>query len=387
MMRIGSVCSGYGGLDMAVHAVFGGDLAWVADMDPGAAAILAHRFPGIPNYGDITTVDWSAVEPVDIFCAGFPCQPVSAAGRRKGISDERWLFDDICAAIGRMVTRPRLLVLENVPGLLSANGGDAMAHVIQGLAALGYVGRYRLLRASDAGAPHKRERWFCIAWPAADACGHEPGRHGSVASICARDEGNRPRPGDRGTTEDADRAAGGERRLAASGQAEGGRPRANAGRSGGAPAADAERDARTQDEPHRPATAWHRPAAADAQGDGRHEGRPESARLVGRPDAAIGGDAAATNWGLYELAVQRWEHATGRVAPRPTEPGKTGERLSPVFVEWMMGLPAGWVTDVPGLSRNAKLKALGNGVVPQQAALALSLLLDRAGFTEVGEAA
>ena len=58
-------------------------------------------------------------------------------------------------------------------------------------------------------------------------------------------------------------------------------------------------------------------------------------------------------------------------------PGKTGERLSPAFVEWMMGLPEGWVAGVPGLTRNAQLKALGNGVVPQQAELALRMLLAR----------
>jgi DNA (cytosine-5)-methyltransferase 1 len=62
-------------------------------------------------------------------------------------------------------------------------------------------------------------------------------------------------------------------------------------------------------------------------------------------------------------------------------PGRKGDpRLSPVFAEWMMGLPAGWVTDVPGLSRNAQLKALGNGVVSAQAEMALRLLLERAGF-------
>lgn len=66
----------------------------------------------------------------------------------------------------------------------------------------------------------------------------------------------------------------------------------------------------------------------------------------------------------------------GRRAPSPVEPGPKGDpRLSPRFVEWLMGLPAGWVTDVPGLSRNAQLKALGNGVVPQQAEMALRLLL------------
>lgn len=81
------------------------------------------------------------------------------------------------------------------------------------------------------------------------------------------------------------------------------------------------------------------------------------------------------DWGIYTPAIQQWEAITGRSAPRPTEPGRTSERLSPRFVEWMMGLPEGWVTDVPGLTRNAQLKALGNGVVPQQAAAALRLLL------------
>lgn len=77
----------------------------------------------------------------------------------------------------------------------------------------------------------------------------------------------------------------------------------------------------------------------------------------------------------------------GRPAPRPTEPGKTAERLSPRFVEWMMGLPEGWVTDVPGLSRNAQLRILGNGCVPQQVELALRLLLARVRDGEAGEAA
>jgi DNA (cytosine-5)-methyltransferase 1 len=77
------------------------------------------------------------------------------------------------------------------------------------------------------------------------------------------------------------------------------------------------------------------------------------------------------DWREYEAAIRRQEHAFGRPAPLPTEPGKNGQpRLSPVFVEWLMGLPEGHVTGVPGISRNDMLKALGNGVVPQQAAAA-----------------
>jgi hypothetical protein len=84
-----------------------------------------------------------------------------------------------------------------------------------------------------------------------------------------------------------------------------------------------------------------------------------------------------TSWGKFQPAIQRWEEVLGRAAPRPTNPhGNDGaHRLSSAFTEWMMGLPEGWITDV-GLSRNDELKACGNGVVPQQAELALRVLLE-----------
>lgn len=84
-----------------------------------------------------------------------------------------------------------------------------------------------------------------------------------------------------------------------------------------------------------------------------------------------------TNWGKFEPAIRRWEIVLGRPAPSPTKPdGKDGaHRLSSAFTEWMMGLPKGWITDC-GLSRNDELKACGNGVVPQQAELALRILLE-----------
>ena len=89
------------------------------------------------------------------------------------------------------------------------------------------------------------------------------------------------------------------------------------------------------------------------------------------------GDVMGVDFGPYTAAIRRWEAVIGRPAPSPTEPGKDGRpRLSPRFVEWMLGLEDGHVTAV-GIPRNAQLKALGNGVVPQQAALALSMLLPR----------
>ncbi len=79
-LRIGSLCTGYGGLDMAVREVFGGTVVWHAENDSDASAVLACRYPQVPNLGDITTIDWATVEPVDIVTAGFPC-PASAEAR------------------------------------------------------------------------------------------------------------------------------------------------------------------------------------------------------------------------------------------------------------------------------------------------------------------
>ena len=92
------------------------------------------------------------------------------------------------------------------------------------------------------------------------------------------------------------------------------------------------------------------------------------------------------NWGKFEPAIRRWESVLGRPAPSPTKPdGRDGaHRLSSAFTEWMMGVPEGWITDC-GLKRNEELKACGNGVVPQQAELALRILLDGFVLETVGE--
>jgi DNA (cytosine-5)-methyltransferase 1 len=106
-------------------------------------------------------------------------------------------------------------------------------------------------------------------------------------------------------------------------------------------------------------------------------GASEKEVQAGNPKARL---EAVTNWGKFEPAIRRWEEVLGRPAPSPTKPdGKEGaHRLSSAFTEWMMGVPEGWITDC-GLKRNEELKACGNGVVPQQAELALRILLE--GFT------
>jgi DNA (cytosine-5)-methyltransferase 1 len=86
--------------------------------------------------------------------------------------------------------------------------------------------------------------------------------------------------------------------------------------------------------------------------------------------------AGVVDWGKYARGVLRWEQVTGRLVPCPLQPGRNGNVLAPAFVEWMMGLPEGWVTDL-GLSRTAMLRILGNGVVWQQAVLGLTVLWPR----------
>jgi DNA (cytosine-5)-methyltransferase 1 len=156
-MRIGSLCTGYGGLDMAVQSVFGGRLVWWSDVDSGSIATMTHHHPDVPNLGDLKTIDWSRVEPIDLLTAGYPCQPFSAAGKRLGVDDPRHLWPWIAYAVHRL--RPRIVVLENV----SAHLRRGFPIVAADLAALGYDARWCLVRASDIGAPHKRERLFVVA--------------------------------------------------------------------------------------------------------------------------------------------------------------------------------------------------------------------------------
>ncbi len=157
-LRIGSLCTGYGGLDLAVHAVLGGQLVWYAETDRHAQTVLAARFPGIPNLGDIRTVDWTGIPPVDIVTAGFPCQNISDAGKRDGITGaQSSLWTAVADAV--RVLRPRLVFVENVAALLRR--GLDVVHA--DLAALGYDTSWTCLRASDIGAAHRRDRLFLLA--------------------------------------------------------------------------------------------------------------------------------------------------------------------------------------------------------------------------------
>jgi len=391
-----SFCTGSAALDQAVEAATGLPTVLVGEKDPAASRLLAARLPHARNLGDITAVDFAALaaslpRPASL-TAGFPCQDISNAGPRGGIAGDRsGLWKTIARAVRHL--RPRLVFLENVAALRS-RGLDVVA---ADLAAIGYDARWMCLRAGDpeVGACHRRDRWFAVAHPAA---------------------------------ENPHLTVGPQRGAAASGQAQGGRARAHAGGRSGVLAA-----------PDRGLRLLPTPAAADGTGgpgaspkrqgglnlrtavtllptpaardwksgasnllgtnsrplnevvvnllptpkasDGPHGG-PNPRDTAGNyylPGQAVrlDGEWVATNGTDYGPAIRRWEQVLGRPAPEPTEPGTKGNRrLSPAFVEWMMGSDPGWVTSPElGLSRSDQLKILGNGVVIHQAALAYRSLL------------
>lgn len=168
-MKIGSLCTGIGGLDLAVEYMFNGTLAWISEVDDDAAGVTLSHYD-VPNYGDLTEVP--PFEPVDVLTAGYPCQPFALAGLRQGSNDERHLWPYIKQIVNNV--RPKFIVLENVRGHLTL-GFD---QVINDLAALGYDASWCCVPVEFAGGPHKRDRLFVLAWPAhLKGNGHSAGLH------------------------------------------------------------------------------------------------------------------------------------------------------------------------------------------------------------------
>jgi DNA (cytosine-5)-methyltransferase 1 len=337
-MRIGSLCTGYGGIDLAL----GGETVFVSEIDKDANTVIAQRFPGVPNLGDFTKLD--RLPECDVLTAGFPCQPVSQAGKRAGTDDERWLWDDIERVVGGMERPPGVLFLENVRGLLSANGGAAMGRVVSGLARLGYVGSYRLVSAASVGACHRRERVFIVA------------AHADGQRLKGREVGH-------------------------VGAKRGRQPERVSG-------VDLERSGVFG--PYWPAVArWERiigrpapdPTTADTKSGPDSGGQPRSQHVCTTADTRSerARMEASDPGGQGRQPAADSERALVRPGDGPSDAeGARTRRLNPRFVEWMMGLPDGWVTDT-GVSRTAQLKILGNGVVPQQAAAAWHMLGQRSG--------
>ena len=158
-MIYGSVCSGIEAATVAWHGL-GWRPAWFAEIDPFASAVLAHRYPDVPNYGDFTKIE--SAGPIELLVAGTPCQSFSVAGRRLGLDDPRGnLTLEFLRLASRL--RPRWIVWENVPGVLSIDGGRTFGAILGALAELGYGFAYRVLDAQYFGVPQRRRRVFVVA--------------------------------------------------------------------------------------------------------------------------------------------------------------------------------------------------------------------------------
>jgi DNA (cytosine-5)-methyltransferase 1 len=309
-VKIGSLCTGYGGLDLAVETFFDAQMVWCAENDKYASKVIEARF-NKPNLGDIKQIDWGSIEPIDILTAGYPCQPFSHAGHRKGENDERHIWPHILKGIS--ILRPKFIILENVRGHLSLG----FKEVLSDLAENGYDAKWRIVRASDVGAPHQRARLFIIAYSNSEGLQRTWHKADdftdgftSNTNCDACEESRR-----------ADREISTKSRGLQAGQ-DIGQARSEHGCS----------------------------CKASCNTNNQYQS-------YNREMSELGGRFASR----CEMSMQDIPNAL------------VDDKLNAKFVEYMMGLPGGWVTDLD-LSRSQQLKMLGNGVVPQQAYYALELL-------------
>ena len=277
-MRVGHLFAGIDGIGLGLEP-HGFDTAWFSEHEDAPSRVLAHHYPDVPNHGDITAIDWSKVEPVDVLTGGFPCQDISKAGRGAGIKEgtRSGLWFEYVRAIRAL--RPRLVIVENVSALLY-RGLDV---VLGDLHECGFDAEWSVLRASDVGAAHRRERLFVVAHVAdRNGVGHVHGEPGVVTAEAGIDALRHA-------------AAGGD------------------------------------------------PAAADTSSPERRGPQLETVGPTPGSAPEHRERAGSATWGEFWPAVRRWERVLGRPAPEPVADGW----MTADFVEWHQGFPAGWTDILP----------------------------------------
>jgi DNA (cytosine-5)-methyltransferase 1 len=165
-MRYGSVCSGVEAASVSWEPL-GFEPVFFSEIEPFPSAVLAHHWPDVPNYGDMTRFDEWGDQDIDILVGGTPCQSFSVAGLRKGLTDDR---GNLSLTYMRMVDRyrPRWTIWENVPGVLSSNGGRDFGAIVGALAELRYSCAWRVLDAQNFGVPQRRRRVFLVGCATGD---------------------------------------------------------------------------------------------------------------------------------------------------------------------------------------------------------------------------
>lgn len=155
---VGSLFSGIGGLEIGLERV-GLVVKWQVERDPYCLGVLKKHWPEVPKYTDVCSLDATKIEKVDVLCGGFPCQPVSNAGKQHVENDERWLWPEFYRIIQQQT--PRIVLIENVQALR----GKGLHFVLTDLARAGYDAEWDCIPASRFGAPHRRNRIFIVAYP------------------------------------------------------------------------------------------------------------------------------------------------------------------------------------------------------------------------------
>ena len=332
---VGSLFSGIGGIDLAFQRE-GFDIAFQVEIDPYCTKVLAKHWPDVPRFKDVKHVGRHNLPIVDVLAGGFPCQDISAAGKGAGIieGNRSGLWFEFARIIGEL--RPHVVFLENVPAITS-NGGTL---VIAQLAALGYGAEWCIIPASAVGAPHLRNRWFCVAYTDSFRR-HEPRAGQSSDDV----EWNDP------TSECARRAVVHASVASGSVMADADRGRIEEQRI-----ADTQQHAFT-------GTRCHREAMANASGSRRQEFI--TAAIAGQPGHAAGRiDPAACP------GCERGSHCVESGMVRilnglsigmdgsyrwPAKPGQPQHDWEPSRTVDLRSVP----------NRTNRLKALGNAVVPQ----------------------
>jgi len=169
MLRTLDLFSGIGGFSVGLEQTNGFKTIAFCEIEPFCRAVLRKHWPNVPIFEDVKTLtlaELSKLGRIDVICGGFPCQPVSCAGKRKGSKDERWLWPEFYRTV--CLVRSEWVLVENVPGLLSARDdrgvkGGLFGGILRDLAESGYDAEWNIVSAASVGAPHLRKRVFIVA--------------------------------------------------------------------------------------------------------------------------------------------------------------------------------------------------------------------------------
>lgn len=353
-MNVGSLFAGIGGFDLGLERA-GMRVTWQVELDPYCRAVLARHFPEAERFEDVREVGAESLAPVDLICGGFPCQDLSPAGRGAGIDGAR---SGLWAEFARIVCelRPRYVLVENVPALLTGKGKRwdwaPVGRVLGDLAEAGYDAEWACLSAREFGAPHLRKRVWIVAYPARDAEARPAAESGperqrarsSRASSRARE------------LPDADRDRRAQGLCVPAGAGEPPRPPNALGRGAVAPLADAEGEPERAGLRAGEAPGKRRRGSADRGGARGDVADPERRGRQGRADQPRRDDP------------QRAAAVGSQGAAHPARGGEEGRprRRLPASESWGAEPDVGRVADgVP--ARVDRLAALGNALLPQTA--------------------